>query len=680
MALPTPSPLKPDEQKTLDELIKRLDVAKAEGKNQLFIPDSDPIVAKAKSPAMRFRGLQPLGIISSFPSSGGIMLVYKSELVGKVEEKKSAPFVPPPVHVPNPKVYSNLAYHEPDFLPDIMSVVEDKASVIVWLVGPSQCLSGDTVISTSRGGNGRQFTLKYLYNATNGNPDGLNMKGFDPNVVTKVRSFDGKEIHLNQALKFIYSGKKEVFNLSLNDGKSLKLTADHQVMTKRGYVKLQDMTMDDLVMVDSLNAVNSGKAPKRDGKRGAVNNLWFHPYATKVKTNKESRGYTLKVRSYQAIYDAAQNGISLEEFVQIVKTDAKKAKSLKYVNPKITQIHHKNGDCSDDRIENLEAISKSEHSKEHGLHANFNQGIPSYVGIKEIVKVGIEDVYDISCNAPYHNFVANGIVVHNCGKSMLVKHLGEKLCRKVYKIPCRGDMDSTPFCGQRTVKMDKDGNKVVMDVAGIVELAMKEGLDDQGNPIGEPAILFIDEAPSCPAHIMIGLNSFFESDDPVRKLHLEDGRTIKSHPGLRIILAGNTNGRGAQTMQQAMYAAQTNQLDMSLLNRVGVFFTMGYSRKVEKKILDDLIDDPPVVKKIEDFRNAYRQACVEEKASSPLSTKRLIDIANSYRVFKDLGKAFHYSLMSYLTPEERVMSIDLLKLKTGIELHGRYTSPDTDYV
>jgi superfamily II DNA or RNA helicase len=48
---------------------------------------------------------------------------------------------------------------------------------------------------------------------------------------------------------------------------------------------------------------------------------------------------------------------------------------------------------------------------------NFNQGIPHYSKCTRIDYVGVIDVYDIVCNDPYRNFVVNGIIVHNCGKT-----------------------------------------------------------------------------------------------------------------------------------------------------------------------------------------------------------------------------------------------------------------------
>jgi hypothetical protein len=44
-------------------------------------------------------------------------------------------------------------------------------------------------------------------------------------------------------------------------------------------------------------------------------------------------------------------------------------------------------------------------------------GNPTYSPVKSITEFGIEDTYDIICKYPHYNFVANGIVIHNSGKS-----------------------------------------------------------------------------------------------------------------------------------------------------------------------------------------------------------------------------------------------------------------------
>lgn len=155
------------------------------------------------------------------------------------------------------------------------------------------CLAEDSVIRCNRAGKSYKTTLQKLYKSFNGTR-------IDKSVPTKVRSFNGTSIQLHTIRKVVKSGVKSVLTLQLDDGKKIELTADHEVLTKRGWVGAGNLTLSDFVMVDNLKK---------------------HPRLTKVKSVGHSRN-------------------------------------------KMT--------------------------------------------------------YDIVCDDPHRNFVANGIVVHNCGKTYMV--------------------------------------------------------------------------------------------------------------------------------------------------------------------------------------------------------------------------------------------------------------------
>lgn len=270
-----------------------------------------------------------------------------------------------------------------------------------------------------------------------------------------------------------------------------------------------------------------------------------------------------------------------------------------------------------------------------------------------------------------------------CGKSTLVRYIGRELGRKVFQINCRGDMGSELFFGEKTVAIDDatKQNHIVFQ-KGLIEQAMVEGLDAQGNEVGAPGLLFIDEIPSCPSHVAHGLNRLFESDDPRRTIVIAEdgGRLIRSHSGFRIIVAGNTSGRGATDMNAAAYTAQHDALDISLLNRMSVFFRMGYDREVEKRILAEKVGDDKVSRQVMKFRDAIRQAIREGKATTPFSTAHIVHIADMYRVFGDLGKAIYYVIMEYVLPEERPLYNEQAMLQLGQDLLKTHAQADVDYL
>ena len=54
----------------------------------------------------------------------------------------------------------------------------------------------------------------------------------------------------------------------------------------------------------------------------------------------------------------------------------------------------------------------------HSLNLNLGYcGKLQFEKVESIEFYGLEDVYDIQMNSPYHNFITNGIIVHNCGKT-----------------------------------------------------------------------------------------------------------------------------------------------------------------------------------------------------------------------------------------------------------------------
>jgi len=168
------------------------------------------------------------------------------------------------------------------------------------------CVAGSTVIGLNRGGKGFSTTIKNAYDRSN---DERYM--WNKTIPTMIRSNVDGRIRLNKVEAIIHKGKRLTYTLKLADGKSLRLTSDHEVMTTRGWVPLQDVQTTDEVIVDT---------------------------ATK-------------------------------------------------------HMHRHN----DDRVDNL------------------GYGLPTPVRVHSVTKHKVEDVYDVVCADPHHNFVANGMVVHNCG-------------------------------------------------------------------------------------------------------------------------------------------------------------------------------------------------------------------------------------------------------------------------
>lgn len=124
-----------------------------------------------------------------------------------------------------------------------------KSNVSI-LTGAAGCIDGDTIIRYNRASFGSKRSIRGIYEALHG----ISSRQWRKDIPTKVRSYikASNVISLNDAEDIIYSGRQGVYKLTLEDGKTLKATADHKILTENGYKPLLNLTAQDKVMVDTL--------------------------------------------------------------------------------------------------------------------------------------------------------------------------------------------------------------------------------------------------------------------------------------------------------------------------------------------------------------------------------------------------------------------------------------------
>ncbi|NEN91475.1 MAG: FAD-dependent thymidylate synthase [Okeania sp. SIO3H1] len=77
------------------------------------------------------------------------------------------------------------------------------------------------------------------------------------------------------------------------------------------------------------------------------------------------------------------------------------------------EVRHLNGNSFDNRLENLAWGSSKDNKIDNIRNNSFSCNRGVFVGIESIEKFGKEITYDIEVEHPDHNFIANGLVVHN---------------------------------------------------------------------------------------------------------------------------------------------------------------------------------------------------------------------------------------------------------------------------
>lgn len=318
-----------------------------------------------------------------------------------------------------------------------------------YLADEMGCLTGDTKICCNINNKNRWYNLKNAYIGFN---QLKKNKNHNWNSVAYLKSYneDSGEFFKNKINKIIYSGKKEVYEVkAITDiGKkySIKLTSNHPILTENGWRETGSLKVGNKILVNGRKIKycsvckentehvdykyskfigsckrcvykfyrkNSVKTGKFYDKSGYVflSGMFFHPFI--------EQGYN--VREHRIIYEAKLNKLTVKDFKDRILKN--KLNNLLFINPKEFEIHHLNGIKDDNRISNLELLTVHEHRVKEGKnnYSNLTPVIkPEKAKIISIKKLGVEDVYDIKMEAPWHNFIANGIVVHNCGKTLQV--------------------------------------------------------------------------------------------------------------------------------------------------------------------------------------------------------------------------------------------------------------------
>lgn len=179
-------------------------------------------------------------------------------------------------------------------------------------------------------------------------------------------------------------GVKPVYKLTAGDF-SVTCTADHLILTDSGWKELQDIAVGrDKVYCNTRKKYTE---PRFDPYK-KINGEWVSTWNNKVRHEVSER------QGFRCADCGAEN----------------KPLEIHHVVPK-----HENPVLAFD-IDNVVALCKDCHNIRHSKQdwQGASQCNVTAVEVASIEYVGEEEVFDISVSSEYHNFLANGITVHNC--------------------------------------------------------------------------------------------------------------------------------------------------------------------------------------------------------------------------------------------------------------------------
>ena len=293
---------------------------------------------------------------------------------------------------------------EVDFtnLPDILRPYQKEAiefmEAVDWRGFVSlapRCVDGDAIVSVNRASLTRKRTIKDLYEKFN-HINKRSMK-WDCAIPTYIRGLtsDGRYGRLLINGVF-YSGKKQSYKITTEDGKSLRTSSDHLFLVhdscgNDSWTKLSDIQVEDTIVVNGIDICC---------RCGSRDNLITHQ-------NSKYRGWCRHCMAKERQKARGEHKRRISDYDGYVYI----CDPLYYDHPK----YAKNG------IAEHKKIHRAENHFKNFTHWSGSDviTIPKYVKVISIEMDDIIDMYDISVVNNTHNFIANGIVVHNCGKSLV---------------------------------------------------------------------------------------------------------------------------------------------------------------------------------------------------------------------------------------------------------------------
>lgn len=109
------------------------------------------------------------------------------------------------------------------------------------------CVAGNVRVRFNRGGKGFVKTIEKAYESFHGH----GRYQWDRAIPTYVRSFNSKTIQLHEIEDILYKGVRDTVEVTLENGRTIRTTPDHKIMTRRGWVPACELTSRDEVMMDS---------------------------------------------------------------------------------------------------------------------------------------------------------------------------------------------------------------------------------------------------------------------------------------------------------------------------------------------------------------------------------------------------------------------------------------------
>lgn len=294
------------------------------------------------------------------------------------------------------------------------------------------CVAGDMKLHTTNPHN--RPTVKELYENSIASKNGA----WKRVLVEQYDDYSGELVY-SHIKNIFYTGEKPCLSIRTRLGYEIVCTPDHEVLADDGYVKAESLDIGQKIMVNGTEALYRNKAWLYHqnielnktfvciAKEFGFNANTLKKWAKKHGLPKKGTGYFNVGRT------AWNHGVRDDRQVEALRTyhhcGRRNDKILKddtvcYQKHKANScavcgaeedlhVHHIDGERGHNDASNLITLCPSCHQRVHSQ----NLTVAYADEIVSVEPAGVRAVYDIEMDSKHHNFVANGVVVHNCNYS-----------------------------------------------------------------------------------------------------------------------------------------------------------------------------------------------------------------------------------------------------------------------
>lgn len=295
---------------------------------------------------------------------------------------------------------------------------------MIEIYGPEGCLAAETFIQyniveseTGRVQNHKGGSIQDLYNRFHRIPrkgQGKYQRKQSVDCDFWINSINENDcIFRQRILNVVHTGNKMCYTVKTKLGNTISCTSDHKFYTGSEYLQLNELKVGDTVYVHNNTAAKEEKK-ERECYRSTTAKWYYKGDA------KEINGcWYYKLAEHRLIYEAHINGITYEAYKDILNKDQCLPANFLTI-PDGYEVHHIDENKKNNHTNNLEMLDYKTHGR---LHLQDNKDRLSFIAmpdeIVEIKKWMVRSTYDIKCEFPHNNYIAEGFVVHNCGKTTI---------------------------------------------------------------------------------------------------------------------------------------------------------------------------------------------------------------------------------------------------------------------